>query len=909
MPGSFEQSRFYFLDGQCPELSYYGRMAEECMVSDPNICLLSLGRIAEIITAALCSRRNIRMSGTSSPPKKCSVPEKAKALAEKGIITEEISRKILALTETGNAAANEGYDSETACARLMLTAEELCRWFVLTQSEGRFAFLADLFPPDKPVPVLMTFDGDEIEVKPLNVKKPLCWVFADLCASKDTIKILSDLNTSYPFASTEAEENLHSNTRYCLICLGDIGEAAADRLICGNGIETHEKDQIARIDVLAEKYIISDGTRNTLHELRIARNKALHERYNDEYTSDAECGRLFEKALVLCEWLFRLIMKTGYIVKARITGESEGGYSALIGRMPADVTSGESAGKKSFIAGKKYVFRIDDAESEPIKLSFFTAGSGYDSQPGKLYSKYRPGQDVHATIKSLSNSTGAIVELKDGLEARIPPSELGRRIYRYDYEAHEKLVKYDTVARVKWFSLTQYPPLLLSVRDVEEGRKEFAGADETKPEKKAAMSDMDFRLFCKSAPYEKVIRALDEGANPNASNGNSTTVLMMAAQYNKNPRVVKALIDAGAELDTQNHKGNTALMYAAMSNTPEIVSMIYEAGADIDIANSQGKRAADFAVSNRKLNGTDILGLLRGGKGTLQETSASGDELLQASTLTPEAPQASPSAQEIPQASMSAQEAPQASPSAPEAPQDSTTAPGIPQASTLAQEAPQASLTAPGIPQASTSAQETQQASPSAPEAPQALLTAQEIPQASTSAQETQHESKLLQETSEPYDDSEEDLSYYEYGIHDPNEGDETPEDIEASRIMKEKLQRDFLKICRSGSEDEIAEAVSAGVSVNVTNKTSATALMFAAKSNTAQAVEILIHAGASLDAQDDSGNTALIYAAAYNTDDVADTLIDAGADTRIRNLAGHKALDYARKNCRFIDTETIRKL
>ena len=58
-------------------------------------------------------------------------------------------------------------------------------------------------------PNLMTFDGDEIEVKSLNVKKTLYWVFADLCAAKDTIKILSDLNKAYPFASTEEEKNLH----------------------------------------------------------------------------------------------------------------------------------------------------------------------------------------------------------------------------------------------------------------------------------------------------------------------------------------------------------------------------------------------------------------------------------------------------------------------------------------------------------------------------------------------------------------------------------------------------------------------------------------------------------------------------------------------------------------------------
>jgi len=55
-------------------------------------------------------------------------------------------------------------------------------------------------------PNLMTFDGDEIEVKTLNVKKHLYWVFADLCAEKNTIKILRDLNKGFPFASNEMEE-------------------------------------------------------------------------------------------------------------------------------------------------------------------------------------------------------------------------------------------------------------------------------------------------------------------------------------------------------------------------------------------------------------------------------------------------------------------------------------------------------------------------------------------------------------------------------------------------------------------------------------------------------------------------------------------------------------------------------
>ncbi|MCR4603811.1 MAG: hypothetical protein K5683_09830 [Prevotella sp.] len=58
-------------------------------------------------------------------------------------------------------------------------------------------------------PNLMTFDGDEIEVKPLNVKCQLHWVFADLMGQKNTIKILADLNKAYPFPSNEQEQREH----------------------------------------------------------------------------------------------------------------------------------------------------------------------------------------------------------------------------------------------------------------------------------------------------------------------------------------------------------------------------------------------------------------------------------------------------------------------------------------------------------------------------------------------------------------------------------------------------------------------------------------------------------------------------------------------------------------------------
>lgn len=58
-------------------------------------------------------------------------------------------------------------------------------------------------------PVSMTFDGNEISVERIPVRKTLFYVFADLMAKKDTVRILSDLNRAYPFPETDAEKKLH----------------------------------------------------------------------------------------------------------------------------------------------------------------------------------------------------------------------------------------------------------------------------------------------------------------------------------------------------------------------------------------------------------------------------------------------------------------------------------------------------------------------------------------------------------------------------------------------------------------------------------------------------------------------------------------------------------------------------
>ena len=57
-------------------------------------------------------------------------------------------------------------------------------------------------------PVLMEFDGVEIDSRELRVGATFNWVIANLMASKDTVRILADLNKAFPFAETEQDKRV-----------------------------------------------------------------------------------------------------------------------------------------------------------------------------------------------------------------------------------------------------------------------------------------------------------------------------------------------------------------------------------------------------------------------------------------------------------------------------------------------------------------------------------------------------------------------------------------------------------------------------------------------------------------------------------------------------------------------------
>lgn len=79
----------------------------------------------------------------------------------------------------------------------------------------------------------------------------------------------------------------------------------------------------------------------------------------------------------------------------------------------------------------------------------------------------------------------------------------------------------------------------------------------------------------------------------------------MAAGYNQNPTVVRALLNAGANLEERNNNGWTSLTRAARySRNAEVVQALIDAGADATATNGEGETAWDLIQANDDLKGT-----------------------------------------------------------------------------------------------------------------------------------------------------------------------------------------------------------------------------------------------------------------------------------------------------------------
>jgi ankyrin repeat protein len=111
---------------------------------------------------------------------------------------------------------------------------------------------------------------------------------------------------------------------------------------------------------------------------------------------------------------------------------------------------------------------------------------------------------------------------------------------------------------------------------------------------------------------EVITALLKAGADVNEMDTLQETALMLAAKFNPNPDVIATLLRAGADARA-NIVGWTPLMKAASHNqNPEVITILLKAGADIKAKGENGWNALEYAAAGNP-NPEVIITLLKAG--------------------------------------------------------------------------------------------------------------------------------------------------------------------------------------------------------------------------------------------------------------------------------------------------------
>lgn len=112
-----------------------------------------------------------------------------------------------------------------------------------------------------------------------------------------------------------------------------------------------------------------------------------------------------------------------------------------------------------------------------------------------------------------------------------------------------------------------------------------------------SLEDQLFTALDQKNAAKKVRELIKAGANVDAKNNQSYTLLMIAARDGWHD-VVDLLICFGAKLDFKSVSGKTALMFAAEYNYYDSLKLLINAGADVNLKDDLEATALIYAVKH-----------------------------------------------------------------------------------------------------------------------------------------------------------------------------------------------------------------------------------------------------------------------------------------------------------------------
>jgi ankyrin repeat protein len=111
-----------------------------------------------------------------------------------------------------------------------------------------------------------------------------------------------------------------------------------------------------------------------------------------------------------------------------------------------------------------------------------------------------------------------------------------------------------------------------------------------------ALDKQLFDVIERQGSVQEVKAITEAGANVNAIDNLKYTTLHRAAMHSDDA-VIKVIVAAGADINVLDNYGNTALRLAAMYNSAKVVQTLVEAGADVNAVDNYEATALHFAAT------------------------------------------------------------------------------------------------------------------------------------------------------------------------------------------------------------------------------------------------------------------------------------------------------------------------